>query len=391
MSKTSTRISLRLPQNLVEKIDKLVENLSTRSRKDMKPTRATVIRILIEEEIENQDSNSYWHEQYDKATLEMAGEIEILRAVLGNIKFVLTSEEHRMEKKLREFMKVELPEGTVGKLDSQRVLKSQLGVPLGRFPQFRGKSKVCPVCGCDMDPCGSTEQYPSCNGWICVDPMCAHVEPELASGKVSPEEDSSRSVPGDTTWAYGEDKSMLGSMVDIVEEALNAGKQDSVEILPDGTVDFKDDQVTDEEIKICLTDAMYDVNEEICRERCPKAEECKAEAESRSDFKDDHFDPECDKCGHLGREHDERGDPMGCGVSGCPCREFKQYLKPEHHLSEAIAEQIIEWREKNKPWLLPSDGGYLPGEICCKRAAGNFCHFHNPGNYDQKKPGNKKR
>ena len=56
----------------------------------------------------------------------------------------------------------------------------------------------------------------------------------------------------------------------------------------------------------------------------------------------------CDKCGHKAYDHDERGDPMGCQVSGCPCREYKDYLRKDHNLATVINKDIDEFRAKHR-------------------------------------------
>lgn len=57
----------------------------------------------------------------------------------------------------------------------------------------------------------------------------------------------------------------------------------------------------------------------------------------------------CDKCGHKAYDHDERGDPMGCQVTGCPCREYSNYrLDKDDYLARPLNKVIDEFRAKHK-------------------------------------------
>ena len=56
-------------------------------------------------------------------------------------------------------------------------------------------------------------------------------------------------------------------------------------------------------------------------------------------------------------------------------------------MDELDEEAFQEFKAKTvaKPWLEPNDHGEQPGDICCKRACGEFCYEHDTRNYFEKK------
>lgn len=89
----------------------------------------------------------------------------------------------------------------------------------------------------------------------------------------------------------------------------------------------------------------------------------------------------CKACGHKTRDHDERGEPMGCQIPGCPCRECIVFPRKEHPFYKHYVARAKEFKEKYGKILMFVED--CSGEVMVtEQYDKNFILRYSPNCYD---------